>query len=63
MIVTGEVLWPMDMRLFINYYHDVILSARCSIDDRDSGSVMVNEYDNVYQLLSRRDSFGGLFDS
>ena len=53
MIVTGEVLWPMDMRLFINYYHDVILSAGCSIDDRDSGSgsVMANKYENVYQLL------------
>ena len=62
MIVTGEVLWPVDIRLFNNYYQDVILSAGCSIDDRDSGSVMVNEYDNVYQLLSRRDSFDGLFD-
>ena len=62
MIMTGEVLWPMDMKLFINYYHDVILSAGCSIDDRDSGSVMVNEYDNVYRLLSRRDSLDGLFD-
>ena len=94
MIVTGKVLWPMDMRLFINYCHNVILSAGCSIDDRDrgsvvaneyeivsychdmilsagcsiddhdsgSGSVMANEYENVYQLLSRRDSFGGLFD-
>ena len=62
MIVTAEVLWPMNMRLFINYCHDVILSAGCSIDDRDRESVMANEYEIVYQLLSRRDSFGGLFD-
>ena len=62
MIVTGEVLWPIDMRLFINNYHDGILSAGCSVDDHDSGSVMANEYENVYQLLSRRDSFDGLFD-
>ena len=95
MMVTGEVLWPMDMRLFIDYCHDMILSEGCSIDDRDrgsvvannvstlisyyhdmifsagcsiddrdsgSGSVMANEYENVYQLLSRRISFGGLFD-
>ena len=26
----------MNMRLFISYCHDVILSAGCSIDDRDS---------------------------
>ena len=93
MIVTGEVLWPMDMRLFINYCHDVILSAGCSfddrdrgsvaaknmsmlisychdvilsagcsIDDRDRGSVMANEFEIVDHLLSRYDSFGGLFD-
>ena len=61
MIVTGEVFWPMNMRLFINYCHDVILLAGCSIDDRDRGSVMANGYEIVYQLLSRRDSFGGLF--
>ena len=93
MIVTGEMLWPMNMRLFINYYRDVILSTGCSIDDRDSrsvvakdmntlisychdvilsadssvddrgrGSVVANEYEIAYQLLSRYDSFRGLFD-
>ena len=62
MIVTVLVLWPMNMRLFISYCHDVILSAGCSIDDRDRGSVMANEYEIVYQLLSRRDSSDGLFD-
>ena len=62
MIVTGEVLWPMDMTLFFNYCHDVILYAGCSIDDRDRGSVMTNGCEIVYQLLSRRDSFDGLFD-
>ena len=52
------------MRILISYCHDVILSSGCSIDDRDSasGSVMANEYENVYQLLSPRDSFGGLFN-
>ena len=50
------------MRMYISYCHDVIFSAGCSIDDRDSRSVMANEYEIVYQLLSRRDSFGGLFD-
>ena len=48
MIVTGEVLWPMDMRLFINYCHDVVLSTGCSIDDRGRGSVMANGYEIVY---------------
>ena len=55
------VLWPLNMRLFISYCHDVILSAGCSIDDRDSGSLMATEYEIVYQLLSRRDSFVLLF--
>ena len=52
------------MSTLISYCHNVILSAGCSIDDRDSGSgsVLANEYENVYQLPSRRDSFGGLFD-
>ena len=62
MIMTGEVLWPMNMRLFINYCHDVIFSTDCSIDDHDRRSVMANEYEIVYQLLSRHDSFDGLFD-
>ena len=64
MIVTVEVevLWPMNMKMFISYLHDVILSAACSIDDRDRGSVMANGYEIVYQLLLRRDFFGGLFD-
>ena len=64
MIMTVEVPWPMNMRIWISYCHDVILPAGCSIDDRDSGSrsVMANEYENVYQLLSWRDSFGGLFN-
>ena len=50
------------MRLFINYCLDVIISAGCSIDDRDSGSLMTYEFEIVYQLLSRCDSFGRLFD-
>ena len=29
----------MNVRLFISYCRDVILSAGCSIDDRDSGYV------------------------
>ena len=37
MIVTVEALWPMDLRLFISYCLDVILSVGCSTDDRDSG--------------------------
>ena len=61
MIMTVEVLWPMNMRLFISYCHRVILSAGCLIDDRDRGSVMANGYEILYQLLSR-DSFDGLFD-
>ena len=36
MIVTVEELWPINMRLFISYSHDVFLLACCSIDDRDS---------------------------
>ena len=59
MIVTVEVPWPMNIRILISYFHDMILSAGCSIDDRDGGSVMANEYENVDQLLSWRDSFGG----
>ena len=43
MIVTVEELWPMNMRLFVSICHDVIFSADCSIDDRDSGRVMANE--------------------
>ena len=50
------------MRMLISYCHDVILLVGCSIDDRDRGSVMANEYEIVYQLLSRHDSFDGLFD-
>ena len=38
------------------------LSAGCSDDDRDGGSFMTNGSEIVYQLLSRRDSFGGLFE-
>ena len=34
-------------------------SVGCSIDDRDCGIVMASEYENVDQLLSRFDSFGG----
>ena len=49
MIVTGEVLWPMDMRLFISYCHDVILLAGCSFDDRDRGSVVAK---NMSMLIS-----------
>ena len=65
MIVTVEVLWSMNMTMFVSYCHDVILSTGCSIDDRDRGSVMANVangYEIAYQLLSRRDSFDGLFD-
>ena len=60
--MTVEVLWPMNMRMLISYFHDVILLVGCSIDDRDSRSVVVNEYEYVDQLLSQHDSFGGLFD-
>ena len=42
----------MNVRMFINYCHDVILSAGCSIDDCDTGSIMATEYENVDQLLS-----------
>ena len=62
MIVTVEALWPMDLRLFISYCLGVILSAGCSIDNRDRGSLMAYEFEIVYQLLSRRDSFCGSFD-
>ena len=53
MIVTVEVevLWPMNMRMFTSYFHDVILSAGCSVDIRDRGSVMANGYEIVYHLL------------
>ena len=37
MIVTVEVLWPMNLRLFISYCHDMIPSAGYLFDDRDSG--------------------------
>ena len=50
-----EGLWPMNMRMLISYFHDMILSVGCSIDDRDCGSVMANEYENVDQLLSRHE--------
>ena len=50
----------MNMRLFISYCHDMILSAGCSIDDRDSGGVMANEI-IVYQWSSH-DSLGGLLE-
>ena len=59
--MTVEALWPMDLRLFIIYCLDVTLSAGCLIDDRDSGSLMSYEIGIVYQLLSRCDSFSGLF--
>ena len=62
MIVTVEVLRPMIMRMLISYCHDLILSAGCLVHDRDSGGVIANDYGTVYQLLSRRDSFAGLFD-
>lgn len=61
MIVTVEALWPMDPRLFIIYCLNMILSGGCWIDDRDNGSLVAYEFEIVYQLLSRRDSFGGLF--
>ena len=38
----------MNMRLFISYCRDVTLSAGCSIDDRDSGVLMANEYEIVF---------------
>ena len=59
--MTVDALWPMGLRLFISYCLGVILSVGCSIDDRDSGSLMAYEFGIFYQLLSRRDSFGGLF--
>ena len=40
----------------------MIFSAGCSIDDSDSGVLVTKKYEIVYQFLSRRDSFGGLFD-
>jgi len=49
MIVTVELLWPVNMRMLISYFHDMILSAGCSIDDRDCRSVMANEYENTGQ--------------
>ena len=52
----------MNMRMLIRYFHDMILSADCSIDDCDCRSVMASEYENTDQLLSRHDSFGGLFN-
>ena len=41
----------MNMRLFISYCYDVTLSEGCSIDDRDRGVLMANEYEIVYWLL------------
>ena len=52
----------MIMRMLISYFHNMILSASCSIDDRDRRSVMANEYENNDQLLSQRDSFDGFID-
>ena len=46
--MTVEALWPMDLRLFISYCLDVILSAGCSDDDRDGGSFMANGSEIVY---------------
>ena len=40
----------MNMRLFISYCRDVTLSAGCSIDDRDSGVLMADEYEIVLTL-------------
>ena len=48
------------MRMLISYFHDMILSVSCSIDDRDRRSVMTNE--NNDQLLSQRDFFDGFID-
>ena len=62
MTVTVEELWPMNIRLSISNCLDMILSADCSIDDRDGERVMANKYGIVYQFLSRRDTLGGLFD-
>ena len=49
------------MSLFISYCHYMILSAGFSMDDRDSGGVMANEF-IVYQFISRHDSLGGLLE-
>ena len=57
-----RIVGPMNMRMLISYFHDITLSAGCSIDDRDCRSAMANEYESTDQLLSRCDSFGGLFD-
>ena len=62
MIVTVEVLWPMNMNMLIRYCHEVIFLAGCSIDDHERGTVVTNEYEIVDHLLSRYDSFGRLFD-
>ena len=52
MIMTVEVLWPMNMRLLVSNFHDMVLSVGCLIDDRDCRSVMSNEYEIACQLLS-----------
>ena len=31
--------------MLISYFHNMILSAGCSVDDRDSGSAVANEYE------------------
>ena len=40
----------MNMTLFISYCRDVILSAGCSIDDRDSGVLMADECEIVLTI-------------
>jgi len=52
MIVTVEVLWRMNMRILVSNFHDMILLAGSSIDDRDCRSVMANQYQIACQLLS-----------
>jgi len=49
MIVTVEVLWPMNMTLLMSYFHDMILSAGCLIDDLDCSSVMAAHSCLVYR--------------
>ena len=56
----------MNVRLFISYCRDVILSVGCSIDDRDSGVLMADECDivltlSVACLIDDRDS-GGVYN-
>ena len=53
--MTVEALLPMDLRLFISSCLDVILSVGCSIDNRDSGSLMAYQFEIVYPQVTQAD--------